>query len=205
MAGRVRDAIGRTVSVCPAEGALCDSGGVCFDGICGGAELVDIEDSCAVTRSGAVFCWGENQWSRTGLTVMDSIQCNGQTECVFPPTRVDGLTNIVQISSARNTSACALDAEGAVWCWGANDVGQLGHDPAADTEQCGGAACSSEPQRVEGIPLAAQVSASRHAPAPWQARGSGAGARATRASWERRPPAPRPRSTSRLPTRCSRW
>jgi alpha-tubulin suppressor-like RCC1 family protein len=42
-----------------------------------------------------------------------------------PPTRIDGLSSIVQIAIGRE-HICALDRSGQVHCWGLNAMGQLG-------------------------------------------------------------------------------
>ncbi len=51
---------------------------------------------------------------------------------------------------------CVLGADGTVACWGRNDVGQLGSDPAA-TPACGGFPCSPTPQKVEGLANVARL------------------------------------------------
>ena len=42
------------------------------------------------------------------------------------PVRIDGLTDAVEID-AGESFACARRADGSVWCWGANHLGQLGN------------------------------------------------------------------------------
>jgi alpha-tubulin suppressor-like RCC1 family protein len=46
--------------------------------------------------------------------------------------------------------ACILAKDGTVSCWGKNDVGQLGRDPAS-TPSCGSAPCSPTPTSVAGL------------------------------------------------------
>ena len=47
------------------------------------------------------------------------------------PRTVDGVLEPVAVD-AGNGHSCAVDREGVVWCWGANDVGQLGRGVAGD-------------------------------------------------------------------------
>lgn len=147
---------------CADEGSACDDGRVCFEGICGGGEVIDVDEGCAVTRSGSAYCWGADEWGRAGVAVPNADLCSDDTPCVYRPTRVDGVAGLTDISTARDAVACGIDGDGAVWCWGLNDVGQLGHDPSDDTASCSGLACTSVPARVEGIPDATLVAAGRH-------------------------------------------
>ena len=74
--------------------------------------------TCGVDSAGVVFCWGQNLEGRTGQ----------------PPTSVDDPTprsvpiagQLVGgvVASMRHT--CALTTQGHIYCWGANDRGQLG-------------------------------------------------------------------------------
>lgn len=58
-------------------------------------------------------------------------------------------TVVVTELSAAGRTVCALDALGAVWCWGLNDHGQCGASPSV--------AVFDRPRRVEAIPLARRV------------------------------------------------
>ena len=76
---------------------------------------------------------------------------DAQTPCIASPVRVAGLPAIAHIAVA-NDYSCALDFQQALWCWGTNSGGLLGHDPAGDGK-CNvpgepERACSSKPQRV---------------------------------------------------------
>jgi YD repeat-containing protein len=46
---------------------------------------------------------------------------------------VTGLTNVTGIAAGLDHSV-AIDADGAVWCWGSNDSGQLGDGTTADSD-----------------------------------------------------------------------
>lgn len=73
--------------------------------------------TCAISRSGAVFCWGDNSYGQLG---------DGTTVSRTLPVRVGGLTGSFVSVSAGEGHTCALDTEGQVFCWGSNNFGQLG-------------------------------------------------------------------------------
>jgi alpha-tubulin suppressor-like RCC1 family protein len=52
--------------------------------------------------------------------------------------------------------ACVVSKDRAVYCWGRNDVGQLGRDPST-TPSCGAFPCSPTPTKVEGLPRIARI------------------------------------------------
>ena len=73
--------------------------------------------SCALTSSGAVWCWGSDSpaWHETPEGVAG-----------LTPTPIEGLTqDVVKIVAGWN-HACALKSSGNVLCWGSNTDGQLG-------------------------------------------------------------------------------
>jgi len=71
--------------------------------------------SCALTRTGAVECWGSNQYGQQGRA--------GQRAPV--PAEVPGLRNIRGVA-AGDEHTCAVTSAGGVLCWGLNGNGQLG-------------------------------------------------------------------------------
>lgn len=76
------------------------------------------EHTCALSELGQVFCWGANAFGQLGRGSAGSAEEPS-------PKVVPMLDEAVEISSgARHT--CALSKQGAVWCWGAADAGQLG-------------------------------------------------------------------------------
>jgi alpha-tubulin suppressor-like RCC1 family protein len=74
---------------------------------------------CAVKTDGTVWCWGDNEAGQLG---------NGTHSYTGSPApvQVSGLTNAVSVA-VTDEGACALLAGGTVWCWGANQAGQLGN------------------------------------------------------------------------------
>ncbi len=88
-------------------------------GLAGGVELVVAGwgHTCALTKTGAVKCWGYNKNGELG---------NGANENLNRPADVRGLGGGVTALEAADDHTCALLASGAVKCWGFNMYGQLG-------------------------------------------------------------------------------
>jgi alpha-tubulin suppressor-like RCC1 family protein len=71
--------------------------------------------ACSVTGAGKIFCWGYNSDGEVG---------NGSTTTLAPydvptPVQVSTITTASAVCAGLN-HRCALLADGAVWCWGAN-------------------------------------------------------------------------------------
>jgi len=127
--------------------------------------------SCALLQDGSVWCWGANQFGQLGVDTRRNAGCMvvapdvGAVSygCIPTPTRVVGLGKMAHLASPMGYHSCALDGDGDLWCWGANQGGQLGHvsgddtcnDPATGTTF----ACSTTPTKVQGVPPIAQASA----------------------------------------------
>lgn len=73
--------------------------------------------TCAVTLSGAVKCWGLNNYGQLG---------DGTTSDRSLPVQVTGLTSGIASITVGTFHTCAVTTEGAAKCWGANNLGQLG-------------------------------------------------------------------------------
>jgi alpha-tubulin suppressor-like RCC1 family protein len=114
--------------------------------------------ACALSGSAPVVCWGTNVYGEIGN---GEYAANAPTpcSCVPSPSPVVGIdpgVSIVEVSAGAEFSV-AVDSTGAVWAWGINGAGQLGHAPdsdAGDIADChGGMPCNPIPQRVPGFPV----------------------------------------------------
>jgi alpha-tubulin suppressor-like RCC1 family protein len=77
--------------------------------------------SCAVTRTGAVKCWGDNTHGQLG---------NGGMNNAATPVSVSNVSDAVTVS-AGSYSACVTRSGGGARCWGLNQYGQLGNGQTA--------------------------------------------------------------------------
>ena len=72
--------------------------------------------TCALTNSGAVYCWGNNDYNQLG-------QAAASATDTMVATAVVGLPEAITKISAGFYHTCALGASGAVYCWGYNGTG----------------------------------------------------------------------------------
>ncbi len=91
------------------------------------------EHSCAVTGSGAAWCWGTNQNAQLG---------SGGGSPFQGPTLVPGIPSDVVTIDTGGAHTCVLTGTGSVWCWGYNLSGQTGN---------GSTSSSAPPAQVVGM------------------------------------------------------
>lgn len=97
--------------------------------------------TCARLTSGQVLCWGDNLYRQLGTTEL--------LQRTSTPRLVEGVSNIVELAAGlRHT--CARDTLGAVWCWGRDDLGQLGDGTPTNS-------LGELPTRVVGLSDAVQI------------------------------------------------
>ncbi|HLA07705.1 MAG TPA: hypothetical protein VJ022_09700, partial [Anaerolineales bacterium] len=128
--------------------AVTESGGVeCWGNVSTGAkdilkisEAVAIagggQHSCVITRSGGVQCWGANFYGELGDGTTEATESSQWTAV-----EVKGLPDEVTALAAGFSFTCAV-ITGEVWCWGANDYGQLGNGTTTNR---------SIPEKVDGL------------------------------------------------------
>jgi alpha-tubulin suppressor-like RCC1 family protein len=101
--------------------------------------------TCALATDGAAYCWGQNELGQLG---------DGTHNDHRIPVRVLGEHRYVSLVTAITGSYnCGLTAQGAAWCWGLNNYGQLGNGSKSDS--------SSAPVVVSGGLKFVSISAGR--------------------------------------------
>ena len=73
--------------------------------------------TCALTRNGTVYCWGYNEFGQVG---------DGTLTNVSAPKAISGISGSVLSLTAGAQHTCVIVASGSAYCWGDNQVGQLG-------------------------------------------------------------------------------
>ncbi|MBY0515329.1 MAG: hypothetical protein K2P81_00370 [Bacteriovoracaceae bacterium] len=90
---------------------------------------------CALLESNEVLCWGKNNRGQIGHS--PGVTPNSATPLLL---NISGVRQVV----AGDDYSCVLKNDESVWCWGANDFGQLGIGALGD---------SSVPVQVTGLPI----------------------------------------------------
>jgi alpha-tubulin suppressor-like RCC1 family protein len=80
---------------------------------------------CGVARTGRAYCWGDNELGQLGLDT--------RRQKADRPEPVAG-NHLWRQVSAGGAHTCGVDVQGALFCWGAGEAGQLA--PAAPTARC---------------------------------------------------------------------
>lgn len=88
-------------------------------------------EGCALYGDGAAVCRGENSFGAVGIG--RALQFEYLPENTIP---VETEASFTAISMFSGSHACALDRDGAAWCWGRNEEGQLGVADPAGPENC---------------------------------------------------------------------
>jgi len=95
------------------------------DGVVGAIAVAAGGDhACAVTAAGEVWCWGNNGARQLGSDL--PVETAQVTSNSFSPRLVPSLPGPAVAVAASSAATCARIVDGTVWCWGANDHGQLG-------------------------------------------------------------------------------
>ncbi len=76
---------------------------------------------------GTVLAWGDNRFGQLGVETTETCEfalING--DCSTTPVQISGLTDVAAIATG-DSHTIVLKADGTVWAWGENTVGQLGN------------------------------------------------------------------------------
>lgn len=110
--------------------------------------------TCAIASDDQAYCWGNNDYGQLGNdSVAYPDACSG-TACSMVPVAVDtsGVLAGKTIRQIANGSAhtCVIASDAKVYCWGANQVGELGAITAPDACNAWlGETCSTVPIAVD--------------------------------------------------------
>lgn len=74
--------------------------------------------TCALDGSGKAKCWGNNRFGQLGRTTGSS--------STMTPGDVDGVPARMELLAVGRRHACAASSRNGVYCWGANESGQMG-------------------------------------------------------------------------------
>jgi alpha-tubulin suppressor-like RCC1 family protein len=117
--------------------AGCGAGGGCTP--MSGLDSVDLGGSppkkvsigsahaCAVRADGYATCWGEGANGRLGINSTTDVGCGGGAGCAAANS-VLAIGNSFKGIATGSGHSCGLLADGKVYCWGKNNLGQLGRD-----------------------------------------------------------------------------
>ena len=86
--------------------------------------------TCGLTGDGAAWCWGDDSSGQLGD---GGVSSPSQVPVAVDRTPAGGRA-FVHIAAGTNHT-CALTAQGAIYCWGADDYGQLGDGAGASPSQ----------------------------------------------------------------------
>ncbi|MEK7285742.1 MAG: Ig-like domain-containing protein [Nitrospirota bacterium] len=118
------------------------------------ASTLAVGDShaCVILSGGTVYCWGENSYGQAGTSA--------ETNWVLTPSPVTIPSGAIAIAAGEDHT-CAISNTREVYCWGNNNMGQLGVNPF-DLESPDTTTTSSLPLHVVGIFASAITAGDRY-------------------------------------------
>ena len=109
------------------------------------------DHTCAVSDRGQVRCWGRNRRGQLGRGGRDSM---GDDETVSEMSSVEINERAISVA-AGYAHSCAVTEAGNLFCWGANEAGQLGYGDTNDY----GSLPRERPAARGPVPLGAKATA----------------------------------------------
>ncbi len=101
---------------------------VVTSGVLAGVTLTQVSAgfffTCALSNTGAVYCWGFNSDGELG----NNSTTNSSVPVAVTTSGVLAGVTVTQITADSGYNACALGSTGAAYCWGKNNDGQLGNN-----------------------------------------------------------------------------
>jgi len=110
----------------PRSAPVAVTGGLKFQQIAAGG--FSIGHTCALTTSGEVYCWGDNERGQLGSG-------NPDVTAHPEPARVTSTSGLpfTAVTAGLGRHSCALTTTGAAYCWGENSFGALGNGSNSDS------------------------------------------------------------------------
>lgn len=82
--------------------------------------------TCGVTSSGTIYCWGVTAGQLGAVSTEQCFDVFAYYDCSATPLKVNTDVRFTDVT-AGGSHACGLTASGAAYCWGGQNVGELGH------------------------------------------------------------------------------
>jgi len=89
----------------------------------GGAVDQNSSHTCAILSDHSMWCWGANSYGQLGDPALSTVY----SEPTLLPNKVAGDHQWETLDTGEGHT-CAIDTDGALWCWGADTYGQLGNN-----------------------------------------------------------------------------
>jgi alpha-tubulin suppressor-like RCC1 family protein len=91
------------------------------------------QHACGVTLDGIARCWGDNSSYQLGIGG-SGVFGGGVKPGGFEPERVKGDHRFAAVSAGR-LHTCGVSRDGRAFCWGHNDLGQLGNGSTNEKDE----------------------------------------------------------------------